>query len=97
MDGEKAYSELGGTGLPPMYADAIKNHCTVCHVIPGQTCLDENGRDRRRPHGSRMVTRTGWSDVSTETSSPSNPTESTNTSSTETTPSEPPSNTPPSS
>lgn len=56
------YDELGGVGIPRVYVEAIKNDCRVCPAKMGELCRDERGRDRSRPHGSRMVVRTGWSD-----------------------------------
>jgi len=58
-DDESSYQSLGGIGLPPVYADAIKNDCRVCRAKAGEMCTDERGRTRHRPHGSRMVVVTG--------------------------------------
>lgn len=60
----RAYDEeLGGMGVPPVYVEAITRDCTVCSAKMGELCIDEKtGGPRKRPHGSRMVTRIGWSD-----------------------------------
>lgn len=68
-DEPSKYDELGGHGrFPAVYMDAIKNHCTTafCRAMPGQPCIDPDGRERKRPHGNRMVVRTGGSDVKPE-------------------------------